>query len=467
MNKSKIICTLGPASSDPKTLERIINAGMDIARLNFSHGEYKVHLENIKSVRMISNKLNKFIPVMQDLQGPKLRVGRLNNGHLDLVEGKEVFIRRKEIIGDGIEFSTTYKKFVDDVRVNEYILMDDGLLRMQVTDKKRDFLKCKVIKGGILKEHKGINLPNTKLSLPSLTEKDKKDLRFGLKHGVDAVALSFVRQAKDILELKKLIEKYGKTIPVVAKIERPEAIDNIDGIIEASDVIMVARGDMGVEISPEDVPILQKKIIRKCNGKLKPVITATQMLESMINNRIPTRAETTDVANAILDGTDCVMLSAETSVGTDPVNVVTTMENIIRSAENYRKPRFYEHKVNEIRSELHHICISAVRLASEINADTIVTFTKTGKSPLYLSNYRVNTDIISLTEDKFILTMNTFTWGVFGVLINKSLKGYDLVNFVKNVFKNQKFNKTERTIILSSSTKNRFKSADTIRIVNL
>ncbi|MCI0474508.1 MAG: pyruvate kinase, partial [Ignavibacteria bacterium] len=357
--------------------------------------------ENINTVRKISKKLNQFIPVMQDLQGPKLRVGKLNNGHLDLVEGKEIFIRRKNIVGGGNEFSTTYNKFVDDVKADEYILMDDGLLRMQVIAKKKEFLHCIVVKGGILKEHKGINLPNTKLSLPSLTEKDKKDLRFGLNHGVDAVALSFVRQAKDIIELRKQIVKYGKKLPIVAKIERPEAIYNIDEIIEASDVIMVARGDMGVEISPEDVPILQKKIIQKCNRKLKPVITATQMLESMINNRIPTRAETTDVANAILDGTDCVMLSAETSVGTDPVNVVYTMENIIRNAERYNKPKFKEHEVHEIKSELHHICKSAIRLANDINAGAIVTFTKTGKSPIYLSNYRVNTDIISLTEDKY------------------------------------------------------------------
>jgi len=465
MNKSKIICTLGPASSEPKVLERIINAGMDIARLNFSHGEHKVHLENIKTVRRISKKLNKFIPVMQDLQGPKLRVGKLNNAHIDLVEGKEIIIRRKNKLGGGNEFSTTYNKFVDDVKVDEYILMDDGLLRMQVTEKKKEFLKCIVIKGGILKEHKGINLPNTKLSLPSLTEKDKKDLRFGLKHGIDAVALSFVRQAKDILELKKLIAKYGKRIPVVAKIERPEAIDNIDEIIDASDVIMVARGDMGVEISPEDVPILQKKIIRKCNSKLKPVITATQMLESMINNRIPTRAETTDVANAILDGTDCVMLSAETSVGTDPVNVVNTMEKIIKNAEKYNKPKFRDYEVNDIKSELHHVCKSSIHLANDINAESIVTFTKTGKSPVYLSNYRVNTDIISLTEDKYILTMNSFTWGVFGVLINRTLQGFELVKYVKNIFKNEKFNKVENTIILSSSTKDRFKSADTIQIV--
>jgi pyruvate kinase len=467
MNKSKIICTLGPATSEPKVLEKIIIAGMDIARLNFSHGEYKVHLKNIMTVREISKKLNKFIPVMQDLQGPKLRVGKLNDGHIDLVDGKDIIIRKNNIIGGMNEFSTTYHKFVDDVMVDEFILMDDGLLRMQVTEKKKDFLKCKVIKGGLLKEHKGINLPNTKLSLPSLTEKDKKDLIFGLKHGIDAVALSFVRQAKDILELKKLISKYGKRIPVIAKIERPEAIENIDEIIDASDVIMVARGDMGVEISPEDVPILQKKIIKKCNNKLKPVITATQMLESMINNRIPTRAETTDVANAILDGTDCVMLSAETSVGTDPVNVVNTMEKIIKNAEKYNRPNFRENAAHEIKSELYHICKSAIQLANDINAESIVTFTKTGKSPVYLSNYRVNTDIISLTEDKYILTMNSFTWGVFGVLINRKLKGFELVNYVKNIFKDEKFTKVEKTIILSSSTKDRFKSADTVQIVSI
>ena len=281
---------------------------------------------------------------------------------------------------------------------------------------------------------------------------------------MDAVALSFVRKADDILELKDFIRKHGKNVPVVAKIERPEAIENIDEIIDAADVIMVARGDMGVEISPEDVPILQKTIIRKCNVKCKPVITATQMLESMTNSRIPTRAEATDVANSILDGTDCVMLSGETSVGVDPVNVVETMEKIIEKAENYRKPILDNSVV--CNDELESICKSAITLANDINAKSIVTFTKTGKSPKYLSAYRVNAEIIALTENRYINTYNHFLWGVLGIKIKKSMSEDEITDFsLKELSKVKILKKKDKVILLLSSSKDKFKSADTIKVI--
>ncbi len=462
INKTKIICTIGPASSSVKVLEKLIGKGMDVARLNFSHGDFKTHLEYIKNVRVAAK--NKFIPIMQDLQGPKIRVGKLNNGLIKLIDGKKITITSKEVLGNEQCFSTTYKDFVQDVKKGEYILMDDGLLRLRIIKITKNEVTCIILKGGVLKEHKGINLPNTKISLPSLTDKDRENLVFGLKHNVDAVALSFVRKAEDILELKRLIAKHGRNVPVVAKIERPEAIDNIDEIIDAADVIMVARGDMGVEISPEDVPILQKIIIKKCNKKHKPVITATQMLESMTNSRIPTRAEATDVANAILDGTDCVMLSGETSVGVDPLNVVETMEKIIARAERFRKPVL--ENSDELKDELKSICKSAVTLANDISAKAIVTFTKTGKSPRYLSAYRVNTEIVAITEDDYINAYNHFRWGVFGIKIKKSMTEDEITEFtLKELSKARILKSRDKAILLLSSSRDKYKSADTIRVV--
>jgi len=462
INKTKIICTIGPASGSVKVLEKLIKKGMDIARLNFSHGELSTHLEYIKNIRKASG--NKFIPIMQDLQGPKIRVGKLQNSSIKLRDGKRITIKSKDVLGNEQFFSTTYKDFVRDVKKGEYILLDDGLLRLRIIEKSKSEVLCSILKGGILKEHKGINLPNSKISHPSLTEKDKENLLFGLKHNVDAVALSFVRKADDITELRELIKKLGRNLPIVAKIERPEAIENIDEIIDAADVIMVARGDMGVEISPEDVPILQKMIIKKCNVKCKPVITATQMLESMTNSRIPTRAEATDVANSILDGTDCVMLSGETSVGVDPVNVVDTMEKIIEKIENYRKPKFWDY--DNTNNELKSVCKSAITLANDINAKSIVTFTKTGKSPKYLSSYRVNSEIIAITENHFINTYNHFLWGVYGVKIKKSLSEDEITEFsLKELSKVKVLKKKDKVVLLLSSCKDKFKSADTIRVI--
>lgn len=464
INKTKIICTIGPASSQVKTLAALMKKGMDVARLNFSHSDRKTHLEYINNIRTASILTGIFVPIMQDLQGPKIRVGTLEGGSINLCAGKKLRITAKKISGNENIISTTYKNFVRDVKPGEYLLMDDGLLRLRIVSKSKEEAVCIILKGGRLKEHKGINLPDTSISLPSLTREDKDNLAFGLKNNLDAVALSFVRKVDDIIQLRRLIHAGKKNIPIVAKIERPEAIENIDGIIEAADVIMVARGDMGVEISPEDVPVLQKMIIKKCNAKNKPVITATQMLESMTQSRIPTRAETTDVANAILDGTDCVMLSGETSVGVDPENVVNTMEKIIRKIENYRKPKLY--LTQQSPDELHSICKSAISLANEIKAKAIVTFTKTGNSLKYLSSYRVNTEIIAITENSFINTLSQFYWGVLGLKITHSMNEAEITKYVTHTLSRLKLIKArDKAVLILSSGRNRYKSADTIKII--
>ncbi|MEO6693839.1 MAG: pyruvate kinase, partial [Ignavibacteria bacterium] len=397
--KTKIICTIGPAVETVEKIGLLIDAGMDAARLNFSHGTRDIHkkyIENIREAGMIKKKM---VAIIQDLSGPKIRVGKLINGSIELIQNQIIKITSSHIIGDQKMFSSNYPDLINDLNKNELVLLDDGNLVLRVISAfpTNNEIECEIMTGGILKENKGINLPNTKLNLPSLTEKDLADLEFGLANDVDFIAMSFVRTESDIDQLRSLIEAKGMDIPIIAKIERPEAVTNIDSIIKRSDVIMVARGDMGVEISTEDVPIIQKRIIKKCNEAIKPVITATQMLESMIHNPTPTRAEASDIANAILDGTDCVMLSAETSTGEYPVLAVSTMKKIILKTETTKKSVYFKDIFVEDSPEntLHTICNSATEIAARVNAKAIITITHTGKSPLLLSNHRPTAQIIS------------------------------------------------------------------------
>lgn len=433
--KTKIICTIGPASGTVDTLVKMINAGMDIARLNFSHGAYDTHLEYINNIRQASKITGIHIPIMQDLSGPKIRIGRIENTKIEIKEGDEIIISAEEVLGNNKIISTNYKDIIYDVKENESLLIDDGKLKLVITeiDKSKKLLHCKVIKGGILSERKGLNLPDTIISLPSLTDKDKLDIKFGVENSVDLVALSFVRQAKDILELKKVLGEHNSDVPVIAKIEKPEAINHIDAIIKASDIIMVARGDLGVEVSPEDVPVLQKMIIRKCNYALKPVITATQMLESMITNILPTRAEASDVANAILDGTDCVMLSAETSTGLNPVLVVETMVKINEKTETIKNTVT---DINHTKSNsfLSSITNSSAEIAERLNAKAIITLTHTGKSPVLLSSHRNKSQIIAIVRCNKIRTKCSFIWGVKPIL-DSNISFSDkpgLINFLKD-----------------------------------
>lgn len=465
-NKTKIVCTIGPASDSAEILKELIKGGMDAARLNFSHGEHEIHRKTIETIRNISNKCSKSIPVILDLQGPKIRVGKLKNEAIALISGEQIIISKRDILGDEKKISTTYNNLVDDLNIGDTILLDDGLFKLKVTEKKDDEAICMIQKGGILKQRKGLNLPHTNLRLPSLSEKDLSDIEFGIKNKVDMFALSFVRKPEDVRELKELLKKKNFDVPVISKIERPEAIIKIDEIIDESDAVMVARGDLGVEISPEDVPVLQKMIIKKCNEKLKPVITATQMLESMVTNLIPTRAEASDVANAILDGTDCVMLSAETSIGSDPSNVVRTIQRIITKIEFIKEPRFIE-KLQNI-NQLESLCFSATELANRIDAKVIVTITRTGKSPLYLSSHRVRAKIISASNDDKINKFSYIVWGVSPYY----LENYDDLSgifdeIVKFVVAEKFAIKDDKIIIIYNKSTDEIESADTITVLEV
>lgn len=335
--RAKIVCTIGPTSCDPEMLTSLIGAGMDVARLNFSHGDAAFHAENIRRIREAAASLDRPVAILGDLQGPKLRVGAMQEGGVPLTAGQTLTLTTEPITGAAGRVPVQYEKLPEVVEPGDRILIDDGLLELAVTGVAGGEIATRVVTGGLLNSNKGLNLPRAALSIPAITDKDREDLRFAIEQGIDWIALSFVRTAEEVWELKQAIRElsaFGHQTPVVAKIEKPEAIDNIDAIIAAADGVMVARGDLGIEISPEAVPMLQKMIIHKCNAAGKPVITATQMLDSMIRNPRPTRAEASDVANAILDGSDAIMLSGETASGKYPLEAVQTMARIACEAES-------------------------------------------------------------------------------------------------------------------------------------
>lgn len=333
--RTKIVATIGPSTSSEKMLKAIIETGVNVCRLNFSHGSHNDHIEVIERIRKIDEELNLHTSILADLQGPKIRIGEVKNNGVELIKGNEIIISTNKVLGTAKKVSITYQELPKDVSPGERILLDDGKLELEViSSNRKDEVRLKVITGGILSSKKGVNLPNTKISQPSLTEKDKEDLEVALEHNVDWVGLSFVRSARDIIELKHIISSKNKKTKVVAKIEKPEAIEDLQDIIKQTDAVMVARGDLGVELPMEDVPLLQKKIIKMSLKYAKPVIVATQMMESMINSSSPTRAEINDVANAVMDGADAVMLSGETSVGKHPIEVINAMKKIITKIEN-------------------------------------------------------------------------------------------------------------------------------------
>lgn len=470
--KTKIICTIGPAVGTLEKIMQLIDAGMDAARLNFSHGTHEIHKEYINLIREASSIKKKMIAIIQDLPGPKIRVGNLQGGSVELVENQTVKITSKNIEGTKKMFSTSYPELIHDVKKNEQLLLDDGSLKLRVISDEpaNDEIECQILTGGILKEHKGINLPQTNLNLPSITEKDLNDLEFGLENDVDIVAMSFVRKASEVIALRDLITLKNKSKPIIAKIERPEAVENIDSIVQVSDFIMVARGDMGVEISPEEVPIIQKRIIKKCNELIKPVITATQMLESMIENPFPTRAEASDIANAILDGTDCVMLSAETSTGEFPILAVNTMKKIILKTETVKKSTYFREMFVEDSPEntLHTICNSATEIAARVNAKAIVTVTHTGKSPLLLSNHRPSAQIISATYDENIIKKCKLIWGVESILIKKCdgfNETFELIN--QQVLENDILKKYDRVVVIAPMPFSQSESANMIQVTTV
>lgn len=462
---TKIICTIGPASANTEILVQMINSGMSIARINFSHGNYKTHSEIIKNIRAASKKTGIYIPIIADLPGPKIRVGKLVGGKIILNENTEIKIHNDNLTGNEKRFSTSYRNFVKDVKISENILIDDGLIKLKVLSKKDNYINCLVINGGILKENKGINLPGTNLSLLSPTLKDLEVVRFAINNKLDIIAFSFVRRKTEIEKLKNFIKKFNLEIPIIAKIERREALENIDDIIRISDAVMVARGDLGVEISPEEVPEKQKILISKCNDFNKPVITATQMLESMINNDIPTRAEVSDVANSVLDGTDCVMLSAETSIGINPVKVIKTMKRIVERAELSINSVFrYKNKNSQLRS----LCYSATKIAEDVESKAIITVTESGKSPAYLSGHRVKTIILAITKFRHVYSKIFLLWGVHPFLtrINPNKKDFS-IKILKIIKKFQTTKKDSKIIVLFNSKNKSNESADSLRIFDL
>ncbi|HDH05765.1 MAG TPA: pyruvate kinase [Nitrospirae bacterium] len=408
--KVKIVCTIGPASSSKNVIEKMIRAGMDVARLNFSHGDHEGHQKAVGHIRKAARKYDSPVAVLLDLKGLKIRVGAVKDGSIILKKNSTVILTTKQIEGSSERISISYRHLLKDVKTGDKILFDDGLLQLKVIGKKKSGLIAKVMEGGALKSRKGVNLPGTKITGAVFTKKDREDLEFGIKMGIDYVAMSFVRSKQDILKVKNWLKKHNADIPVIAKIENRQALENIDEIIQASDGLMVARGDLGVELPPENVPLIQKDLIEKCNAVMKPVITATQMLESMTGHMTPTRAEAADVANAVLDGTDALMLSAETSIGKYPVESLKMMNRIVKVTE-MRKPRGYAADVVK-KDFAHALAESACSSAMDIKAKTIVAFSRSGFTALLVSKSRPGVPITGFTVSEEVRRRMNLFWGI-------------------------------------------------------
>jgi len=438
MKKTKIIATMGPASIDKQTLKAMIEEGVNVCRLNFSHGSHEVHEATIKLIRELNDETGLNVAILGDLQGPKIRTGKMTENGINLVEGKKITITTENILGTDTKFSINYQQLPIDAKVGDNILLDDGKLSMKIISTNgKDEMIAEIVFGGILSSHKGVNLPNTRISMPCLTEKDLVDLDFAISKEIDWIGLSFVRSAEDIVELKQIIAKNKAKAKVIAKIEKPEALDDIDNIIKKCDGIMVARGDLGVEVPYQNVPLIQKMLINKCIVNAKPVIVATQMMESMITSSSPTRAEVNDVANAVLDGADAVMLSGETSVGKYPVEVIRTMANIVKEMEGfdgiYHKEELPEK--NQERFITDSICFNACRLSTRTDAKAILTMSFSGYTAYKIASQRPRALIIVFTSNKKILTQLSLIWGVRGFYYNKRISTDNTISEIKKILK--------------------------------
>lgn len=448
--RTKIVATLGPASSNKEVLLSMIKAGVDVCRLNFSHGNQADHQALIDTIREINKQYKTHIGILADLQGPKIRIGMVQDGGIHLINGSKIEITTKELVGNDKQIYITYQSFPRDVRAGEIILLDDGKIQMRVIDtNNKDTVTCEIIHGGILTSRKGVNLPNTKISIPSLTEEDLSNLEFALENDVEWIGLSFVRTADDIIELKRIITRSGKTARVIAKVEKPEAIDNIDAIISVTDGVMVARGDLGVEMPMEQVPVLQKMIARKCREASKPVIVATQMLESMITTPRPTRAEVNDVANSVLDGADAVMLSGETSVGEFPVIVIETMSKIIKNIEDVAYPYQTPKKLNPDSPTYiaDAVCGSAVYLAEKTNAVGLVSMTSSGYTAFEISSHRPKAETFIFTSNRTLLNTLSLLWGVTGFYYDKFETTDKSISDVNRILKDERMVTTGQVVI--------------------
>ena len=430
LRRAKIICTIGPSCNTEPLLLDLMQLGMDVARLNFSHGTHEEHARTIERLRKAAEKLDRTICILQDLQGPKIRTGRLKNHQpVTIKSGATLTITPNDLEGDERLISTTFQGLAKEVQPGSRILLSDGLIELRVTRVRGADVQCSVVNGGMLGEHQGINLPGAALSIPALTEKDRKDLEFGLHHAVDMVALSFVRSASDVLEAKQIIADHASHIPVIAKLEKPQALDQLEAIFEASDGVMVARGDLGVEMPPEKVPVIQKRVIRRAAEWRKPVIIATQMLESMIENPRPTRAEASDVANAVFDGTDAVMLSAETASGRYPRQAVTMMAKIVAEAENSMVDFAYARQRRNHRglSIAETICESIAHAAEDLHMAAIAVFTETGATARLVSKFRPRTAIYAFSNVAAVCNRMNLYWGVHPVRRTQTYNTEDMV----------------------------------------
>jgi len=451
-NKTKIVATVGPASNNKEMLRALIKEGVDVFRLNFSHGKHEDHLKVIHFVRELNKEMGTTVSLLQDLQGPKIRIDEMEPGVV-LERGQELIVTSRDLLGNREIASTSYKNLPNDVKVGDMILVDDGKIELKVTEVRDIDVVTEVIYGGPLKSRKGINLPFTKVSAPSLTEKDLADLEFGIENNVDWIALSFVRKESDIHQLREILNSRNSTSRIVAKIEKPEALSNIDAIIEATDAVMVARGDLGVEIWMEEVPMVQKMLVEKCNHAGKPVIVATQMMESMIENPRPTRAETNDVANAVMDGADAVMLSAETAAGKYPIEVIRSMVRTVASVEKSDKIYYRFREVNPLSPTVLHdnFVLAACKLAKDVNAKAIVGMSATGYTAFKSSAYRPNANIFVFTAKESLLTKMNLVWGTQAYFYNKDNSTDETIADVEEILKADGHVQTGDVIVILAS----------------
>lgn len=453
MRKTKIVCTIGPASESVEKLVQLINAGMNVARLNFSHGSHEEHAGRIKSIREASEITGKTVAILLDTKGPEIRTLDFEGGQAELKTGNEVIITTEPVMGTAEKFAVSYEGLIDDVHVGSRILIDDGLIGLEVIGIEGKDIRTKVLNSGLVKNKKGVNVPNVRVNLPGITEKDVSDIEFGIEQGIDFIAASFVRKASDVLEIRELLGKHkADYIQIITKIENQEGIDNIDEILEVSDGLMVARGDMGVEIPPEDVPLVQKSLIKKCNILGKPVITATQMLDSMQRNPRPTRAEASDVANAILDGTDAIMLSGETAAGTYPVESVSMMNSIaLRIEKSLQYDELFKKRQRENKGTITDaIGQSVAATALNLQVAAIIAPTESGHTAKMISKYRPKAPILAITSDIRICRRLTLVWGVLTQYRERANTTDEMLQHAMEAAQEAKFVSNGDTVIITA-----------------
>ncbi|GAB3717074.1 pyruvate kinase [Nocardiopsis nanhaiensis] len=465
--RAKIVATLGPATSSPDTLRRLVDAGLDVARLNLSHGTHDDHHASLANLRQAAQDANRAVGVLADLQGPKIRLGTFPDGPIELADGDEFTITTEDIPGDTTRVSTTYKGLPGDVRPGDRVLIDDGRVVLECTKTTSTDIHTRVIFGGPVSNHKGLNLPGVAVSVPALTQKDEDDLRWALRNRADMVALSFVRSPADAEECHRIMDEEGITVPLIAKIEKPQAVERLHDIIEVFDGVMVARGDLGVELPLENVPMVQKRAIERCRDKAKPVIVATQMLESMISAPRPTRAEASDVANAVLDGADAVMLSGETSVGSYPVETVETMARIVSAAE--QESLRASHILNRVPETTGGaIARAAAEIGATVGARALVAFTMSGETARRLARYRSPIPLIAFTTESSTRGLLSLTWGAESNLVPWVDNTDDMVRQVESeLLQIGDYHKGDKVVIVAGSPPGTTGSTNSLRVHRL